>query len=351
MSEQRFSSRELTETASSVLQHAGMSDAQADVVAAVLVEADLMGHTTHGLNLLSPYLTELREGRMNVRDSYETVVDTPSTAVWDGRYISGVYLTQQAIDAALAKSSSVPVVTYTIRRAHHIACLAAYMPRIVEAGRIGILYASDPRAEMVAPFGGVTPVYSPNPIAAGIPGGPGGPIIVDVSTSATAGGTVGRAKKRGVSLAGEWLLTAEVSVTDDPNALDEEGSSILPLGGLDTGYKGYALGLIVEALTSGLSGFGRKDEPTNWGTSVFLQIIDPEGFSGLGGLEAEMSHLTDACRSSKPRGNAPPVRIPGDRALALKAEQLEHGVALPQEIAAAMEEECNRRGIPFPRAL
>jgi hypothetical protein len=37
--------------------------------------------------------------------------------------------------------------------------------------------------------------------------------------------------------------------------------------------------------------------------------------------------------------------------LALKAEQLEHGVALPQEIAAAMEEECNRRGIPFPRAL
>lgn len=351
MEQKRFSSQKLIETATALLQRAGMNEKQAFDVAEVLVEADLMGHTTHGLNLLVPYLAEIRGGSMNVTDDFDTISDTSSTAVWDGKYISGVYLTRRGIEEAMVKSATAPVVTYTIRRAHHIGCLAAYMPQIVEAGRIGLLYASDPRAKMVAPFGGVTPVYSPNPIAAGIPGGTNGPIIVDVSTSATAAGTVGRAKKRGESLSGKWLLTTEGTVTDDPNALDAEGSSILPLGGDDTGYKGYALALIVEALTSGLGGFGRKDEPTNWGTSVFLQIIDPDGFSGRGALEAEMGRLTDACRSAKPRTSGTPVRIPGDRALALKAEQLERGIALPGEIVAALEEECDGEGVPFPQAL
>lgn len=351
MEQTRFSSQSLIETAVALLQGAGMNAEQSTVVAEVLVEADLMGHTTHGLNLLPPYLKEIREGRMNVEDELDTISDAQTTAVWDGKYISGVYLTRRAIEEALAKSATTPVVTYTIRRAHHIGCLAAYMPMVVEAGRIGILYASDPRAKMVAPFGGVTPVYSPNPIAAGIPGGANGPIIVDVSTSATAAGTVGRAKKRDESLPGEWLLTGDGTVTDDPNALDKEGSSILPLGGTDTGYKGYALALIVEALTSGLGGFGRKDDPTNWGTSVFLQVIDPEGFSGSAALEAEMDYLTAACRSSSPRGAGEPVRVPGDRALARKAEQLMNGVALPEEIFAAIENECRQAGVTVPSAL
>lgn len=350
MEEKRYSSRELIDTAATLLQRAGMEIQQSITVAEVLVDADLMGHTTHGLNLLLPYLSEIRVGRMNVAGAYETIVDTPSTAVWDGHYVSGVYLTDLAIEEALKKAKTTPVVTYTIRRAHHIGCLAAYMPRIVDEGKIGILYASDPRAKMVAPFGGITPVYSPNPIAAGIPAGPAGPIIVDVSTSVTAAGTVGRAQKRGVPLPSEWLLTANGDITDDPRVLDEAGGSILPLGGTDTGYKGYALGLIVEALTSGLAGFGRKDNPTNWGTSIFLQVIDPERFSGREGLEEEMIELTDMCRSSAPRKEGTPVRVPGDRALALKKEQLQRGVALPEEITAIVKEECDREGIPFPRA-
>jgi L-lactate dehydrogenase len=224
------------------------------------------------------------------------------------------------------------------------------MPEIIEAGRVGILIASDPAAQLVAPHGGTEPVYSPNPIAAGIPAGPDGPVILDVSTSVTAAGVVNRHKQAGTPLPGEWLLTKDGEPTDDPGAL-EEGGSILPLGGPDVGYKGFALGLLVEALTSGLAGFGRADEPSNWGTSVFLQVLNPDAFSGAAALEREMSWLTGASRSAPTRPGVDQVRVPGDRALALRADQLANGVLLDTRLQENLRKLCEEKNIRFPETV
>lgn len=55
-----------------------------------------------------------------------------------------------------------------------------------------MILSSDPSDAHVAPFGGLKPVMTPNPIAVGIPTG-GDPVMVDVSTSIT---TAGLGKKR-----------------------------------------------------------------------------------------------------------------------------------------------------------
>jgi len=47
-----------------VLVKAGLPAPPAESVARVLVEADLLGHTTHGLALLADYVEEIAEGRM-----------------------------------------------------------------------------------------------------------------------------------------------------------------------------------------------------------------------------------------------------------------------------------------------
>lgn len=342
---------DLKKTAAKLLSSAGLKDEAVRVVAEILVEADLMGHTTHGINLLPAYVNELASGGMRVQESLEIIQDNGSAVLWDGKYMSGIYLTYLAIQEALERSKELPVVTYSIRRAHHIGCLAAYMPMIVEQGRLGILAASDPNAQMVAPFGGKTPVYSPNPIAAGIPSGPQGPIIVDISTSVTAGGVVNRHRENGTPLPGEWLLDADGNPTNDPNATaGGRSGSMMPLGGLDAGYKGYALGLIIEALTSGLGGYGRREKPDNWGTSVYLQIINPEAFSGLSALEAEMSWLSEACRSAKPRPGYDEVRVPGDRALERKKQQLAEGVEVTGALMNKIRDLCISAGIETPQA-
>ena len=55
----RYSAPSLIAYARALLRGAGLEQEKAETVAAILVEGDLMGHTTHGLQLLDPYLTEL----------------------------------------------------------------------------------------------------------------------------------------------------------------------------------------------------------------------------------------------------------------------------------------------------
>ena len=111
----------------------------------------------------------------------------------------------------------------------------------------------------------------------------GDPVLLDVSTSTTTNGLTGRLKGEGAVLGHPWLLDAAGQPTPDPAALfTDPPGSILPLGGLDSGHKGYALGLLVEALTAALGGFGRADASEGWGAAVFLQVIDPAAFGELG---------------------------------------------------------------------
>ena len=54
----------LIEFATKILEVNGMQDTMATDVAQVLVEGDLLGHDTHGLALLAPYINVLKKGHM-----------------------------------------------------------------------------------------------------------------------------------------------------------------------------------------------------------------------------------------------------------------------------------------------
>lgn len=341
-----YSHTDLIQFARNVLSAAGLGADRASVVAETLVEADLMGHTTHGLQLLPVYAKEVTEGKMAREGEPAVVSDSGSVVVWDGNYLPGPWLVHAAIDAVLERMSEHPVVTLVIRRSHHIGCLAAYPERATKQGLMMLLTCSDPRAKSVAPFGGLDPVYTPNPIAAGIPTG-AEPIIFDISMSTTSNGFVLRTREEGGKLPHKWLLTGDGIPSDDPEAfVQNPPATILPLGGMDTGYKGFALGILVEALTSALSGHGRADHPDRWGASVFLQILDPKAFGGRDAFERQMKFLIDACLESKPVGS--PVRMPGTRALRLRAEQTREGVTLYPTIPLALKDCGDRYGVPFP---
>ena len=60
----RYPADTLQAFACSLLVAAGLERDMAAVVAEVLLEGDLLGHDTHGLALLAPYLGELERGTM-----------------------------------------------------------------------------------------------------------------------------------------------------------------------------------------------------------------------------------------------------------------------------------------------
>jgi L-lactate dehydrogenase len=310
-----------------------------------------MGHTTHGLALLPGYLDQLAQGRMAKAGEPRVVHEATAAQTWDGQRLPGPWLTLRALDAALAMARVHGTGTVVIRRSHHIACLAAYLKRATDQGAMALVLCSDPSGSSVAPFGAVTPVFTPNPLAAGIPTS-GDPILLDVSASYTTNGLTTRLHDVGESLAHPWVQDAEGNPTRDPAVLfNEPKGTLLPLGGLEAGHKGFALALLVEALTSGLAGRGRADPSEGWGATVFVQVLDPATFGGSDGFRRQMDWLVNACHDATRRPGGPRVRMPGERALALYREQSARGVALYPGIMPALEPWAQRLGVTPPGAM
>ncbi len=346
-----YNADELIAFAAGVAIKSGLDADKAKTVAEILVDGDLMGHTTHGLQLLAPYLAAAKSGKMKVTGAPEILADRGSALTWDGHFLPGPWLVVQAMDAAFARITTHPVVSVAIRRAHHIGCLAAYLTRATDRGLVMLLTCSDPSVASVAPHGAVAPRYTPNPFAAGFPTG-GDPVLIDISASTTTNGLTGRMHRTdpAARLPGPWLVGPNGKGSDDPAVLfGKPPGAILPLGGLDLGHKGFALGLIVEALTSALAGYGRADGETNWGASVFLQIIDPNAFGGGDAFKRELRWFVDSCRTAPVAPGNPPVRIPGERALALRKRQREDGVALHPEIMPALAKLAAETGVELPK--
>jgi LDH2 family malate/lactate/ureidoglycolate dehydrogenase len=348
----RYRVKDLRNFAFDLLCKKGLHPDPAEAVADILLEGDLLGRTTHGLQLVAPYLDELDAGSMTREGQPVVVQDHGMSVLWDGCYLPGPWLVTRAIDTGLERLNSYPVFTASIKQSHHIACLAAYLERVAVQGYLIILTTSDPTmGSKVSPFGSRTPVYTPNPVAAGWPLSEG-LVMLDISMSTTTIGLSQRLSRQNKRLPGKWVLDANGRITDDPAVIFEEPSgSILPLGGLELGHKGFALGLLVEALTSGLCGFGRKDTPGRWGATVFLMMVDPGALGGREEFIAESTWIAEACLKADPLDKSNPVRLPGQAALAKKRRYLKNGIELEPGIIHAMEKWSATLGVSVPTPI
>lgn len=347
----RYPAPALITFATDLLGQVGLEAEKAATVATILVEGDLLGHTTHGLALLPHYLAEIERGGMAKSGEPLTVADLPAGVTWDGRRLPGPWLVVRALDLAVARARQHGTCTVVIRRSHHIACLAAYLRRATAEGMMVILTCSDPSVCSVAPFGGRREVFTPNPIAAAWPTD-GDPVIIDVSMSITTNGLTKRLQQEGRRFPGQWALDASGQPTDDPGALfSDPPGTLLPMGGMDHGHKGYALALLVEALTGGLAGHGRADPKEGWGASVFLQVINPAAFGGNEEFRRQTAQVAAECRATPPRAGFDRVRLPGENGLRRRAKQLAGDVELHPSILPALRPWAEKLGVAYPSEI
>jgi LDH2 family malate/lactate/ureidoglycolate dehydrogenase len=345
---ERIHAPQLIAFAGALLRRAGLEPDKADAVARILVEGDLLGHDTHGLALLPPYLAAIEAGTMTPRGEPWVLSDLPAAVMWDGQRLPGPWLVERALALAAQRANQNGGCTVVIRRSHHIGCLAAYLRPIAEQGLFVMLTCSDPSISSVAPYGGRTAVFTPNPLAAAWPTG-GEPVIFDTSASITTNGLTNRLRAEKKKFPGTWALDANGTPTDDPAVLSTNPpGTLLPTGGIDHGHKGYVLALLIETLTSGLAGHGRADPAEGWGANVFLQVFAPAHFGGEAEFRRQTEWIAAACRATPPRGGFDRVRLPGDNALRRRREQLAAGVALHPGIMPALAPWCAKLGVPVP---
>jgi LDH2 family malate/lactate/ureidoglycolate dehydrogenase len=346
----RYDAARLTSCATALLQAAGLAAAPARSVSETLVEADLIGHDTHGLALLAPYIGEIERGSMQRHGEPTVLSDAPAALLWDGHRLPGPWLVHSGYEQLRARARTTGVATLVIRRSHHIACLAVYLQRALSDGFLMLLTCSDPNTASVAPYGGTEAVFTPNPIAAGFPLTDSG-VMVDVSASITTNGMTGRKHKAGETFEHAWMIDAAGRPAKDPAVLfTDPPGTILPIGGLDHGHKGYGLALLVEALTGGLAGHGRADPREGWSATVHMTLFDLAAFSGEAEFVRQMDSIAGACRGNRPIDPSKPVRLPGEAGLRRRTEAQRDGVRLHPSIRPMLAPLEEKYGVSFDAA-
>lgn len=333
---------------------AGLPRERAEVLAGVFLEADLLGFTTHGMNRVASNLEWLTNGDSRLDGEPQVLADRGSTFNWDAAFLPGPWVMSRAVDQALARVPERGIVAATLRRSQHIASAGAYCTKIIEAGYAALITCSTPSENTVCAHGGIDPVFSANPIAFAAPADDY-PVLMDISMSITAGGYVARARREGKKLPEPCLKDNKGNISDDPAAFfSEPPGSILPIGGVGHGHKGYALSLMTEVLTMAMGGYGRADAGAagdGEANSVYLQIIDPAAFGPLEDFKRQVAAVRELCLNSRVPEGAPPVRVPGQGAWQRRQKQLAEGVELYPSIMEDLQPWADKLGVTPPSPL
>jgi uncharacterized oxidoreductase len=323
----------------------------AEMVASSLVQANLCGYDSHGVLRLAQYHKWWKAGLLNPAAQPVVVSETIVGAKIDGRHALGQVAANLASRLAVGRTRASGIAVVTGKACGHVGRLADYAETIQEAGLIGLVAVNDPGAQCVVPWGGVEPRLGTNPIAVGIPGGAGGGILFDFSTSAAALGTVRQFLLRGEPAPPGWLIDAAGRETQDPGCLfSDPRGALLPAGG----HRGYALGLAVEVLAGVLSGAGfshPSPEPEEMG-GLFILALDVAWFLPLDQFRAQVDQLTTYVKSGRPVPGGGPVYIPGERSRQEAARRAREGIVLDEEtwvrVAGALNDLGLSGEIPNP---
>ncbi|KAB8305233.1 Ldh family oxidoreductase [Erwinia endophytica] len=347
----RFTLCSLERFSLALLMRAGVPEERALPMTQRMLDADLLGHSTHGLWFMSAYLERIAAGQISPQAELQVIHDQPNAFAWHAHRAPGAWVMHIATEELLRRVGSHGVVSATIADCSHIGCLQTYLLPLVEKNLLVTLCATNPGVRSVAPFGGSDSVLTTNPVAWGIPTR-GAPILIDQCTSVASNTFFKSFAAKKHMLPEAWLLDSTGQPTHDPAVLQHTPpGSILPLGGLQLGYKGFGLGLMVEAFSLALGGSGRRQEPDMYGQGVFIQVIDPDCFAGREAFLDEMDYLVASCKASRLRPDSKEIRLPGERALAEREQQWVQGITLNEEVLSRLHPWTEHFDLPFPESL
>lgn len=348
----RFEAAAITAWAQQCAERAGASAEVAANIASHLVAADLMGFRTHGLIRLRYNLTCLSQGSSKGQGQPRCLSGRAAIELWDADFLPGLHTMPVAVARAMVMARDYGTGTVVLRRTQHVAALAVYLEQATAADMMVQIMCATPAQKAVAPFGGKSAWFSPNPLAIGVPTS-SQPVLFDVSLSMLAAGKVRTAIAEGKPLPFPALITANGDYTCDARSFLAEPASVLaPLGGADLGYKGTGLNLYSELWTLALSQYGRHQASADGdANTVWIQVVDPAALGDSEQFKQQAQALVDGMCAATPIDPAQPVRVPGSGALALRAEQLQHGVRFSDAVLKQLHWCAEHYHTPLPSGL
>jgi len=306
----------------------GCDQANAEAVAARMVQAEGDLCQSHGLFRLPWYASGVKSGRANGKAKPTLKQLAPAVVQVDGD--GGFAPLGQAIGhralVECTRHNGIAALAFT--NMFHIAAMWPEVEKLADEGLCAMAFtASYP---YVAPAGGIKPLFGTNPMGFAWPRKDGPPLVFDQASSAMARGEIQIAARDGHAVPETAGLGPQGEATTDPNVVLQGAQ--LGFGG----YKGASLAMMVELLAGPLIGEflsfeaaqddannpHGKGGPPKGGELVIA--LDPAKFGDADGFLAHGEKLFAAILDQ------PGTRLPGARRFVERQKTGKTGIEIPQ---------------------
>jgi LDH2 family malate/lactate/ureidoglycolate dehydrogenase len=308
----------------------GMPQGDAELVARLLVKADLRGYPGHGVTRIPSYLSWTHDGTIDLKKRPKIIREGKITAVIEGNHYIGQVAACMAMELAIEKAKEYGAGIVCLRHASHTGRLADYMEMAADAGMIA-MGAVSVGAGTTTLYGGMERLTGTNPIAFGIPARDGRHIILDFATAAMSMGEIQKRVARKEAIPeGVMLNSSGQSTTDFTSFRGPPHGVFLPFGG----YKGSGVALITEILGGILTGNGLGSEWWKNGghgiNGVFLQAFAIGEFQEPDTFYDKVDKLLSLIKSIKPAPGFTEILVPGENGRRNEQRQRKDGIDIDE---------------------
>jgi LDH2 family malate/lactate/ureidoglycolate dehydrogenase len=330
----------------------GLNAQDAATVADALVEADLMGVSSHGVSnyIQLIYAPGIRDGRIEARPQIEVVRETPVSAVVDGGGGMGHVVGRFAMELAISKAHEVGMGAVAVRGSRHYGAAGYYSRMALAHDMIGLSLTN--ADQLVLPTHGSESRLGTNPIALAVPTGKQPPFHLDMATSTVPLGKIMLARRAQQEIPHGWAADATGRSTTDAAAAFE-AFRLLPLGGTyELGsHKGYSLAMVVDILSGVLSGAGAgasgglANQVGHFFAAARIDCFrDPQEFKD------EMDAFLELMQATPPvEGSGESVIYAGIKEAAARADRERNGIPLHPDVLQFLDGLVEKLGVEAPR--
>ena len=335
-----IAAEDLTALLRAVLAASGLTGDEATLVASHVVDAEERENRSQGLVRIPAYVGWARRGEIVSPTSVTVERDGQAVLVLDAHNGWGHVAAMAAMARCVERAARTGVCLALVRHTNHIGRLGAYVETAAASGMIGLIACSgNPESSWVAPWGGTRPIFGTNPLAIGFPRRDGPPVVVDISTTQGARGSVLLAQKIGELLPDGWAFDAAGASTRDPHQALPPRGTLAPLGG----HKGYALAVAIEILCGVLAGIWPPDTSAN-----LVGAINVSAFLPMETYERSLSGLAREIAAGPRRPGADVIRLPGEGSAARKRRSAARGLMVASEMWTEIASLARSAGVAHP---
>ncbi|NHK31457.1 MAG: Ldh family oxidoreductase [Asgard group archaeon] len=337
----------------------GVPKEDAKICADILIASDLRDITSHGVQRLKMYYDRIKAGYHKPVTNITIVKESQTTATLDAGHGMGHVAAYKAMEIAIKKAKEYGTGAVAVGNSSHYGFAGYYPIMACKAGMIGLTTTNARPA--IAPTFGTEPMMGTNPLTIGIPTDEEFDFILDCATSITQRGKIEINARINKQIPEGWVVDQEGKLSTDPNQiladLLEGKAALLPLGGageLLGGHKGYGYSVVVEMLSSALSGGPFLKELTlekGYKIGHFFLAIDVSKFIDLNVFKKITGNICRTLRSSRKAPGEDRIYTAGEKSYEAEQKLSKEGIPLNKSLQndlLTMKKELGLEQYDFP---